>query len=315
MPAFNLQVDDSSIEDVTINQTGDRVTVAGTLVLAIKNTGVLPIFNSTVTVSELSVTGVTALEDESKTISSADDVEFDFSFTQNSSRYLSTAQTICNGGQMDGEFEGSISGFILGSSFDDSFRESVRASCNLENGTQQPPDDGGELPSEQPPEQPHDDQNGEQPPDNGGQQPPEEPQFNAEIINIDAQEGGYDDPIVNTTQTYQVQQNGQRVENYPTGDYVWVWEYGNERTKSSDSIQGIIGSPAQTDYNWDSTGEKTITVTVSSKDTNQTVFQIQKQETIQEQNDSGLLTQDTGSTSDSGLPSMDQAAEQKDREY
>lgn len=307
MPAFNLQVDDGSIEDVTITQTNDRVTVAGTLVLAVENTGVLPIFNATVTVSELTVTGVTALEDESKTISSADDVEFDFSFTQSSSRYLSTAQTICGGGQMDGEFEGSISGFILGSSFDDSFRQSVRASCNLENGTQQPPDDGGELPPQEPPEEPP--QNG------GGEQPPEEPRLDVEIINIDAQEGGYDDPIVNTTQTYQVQQNGQRVENYPTGDYVWVWEFGEERTKESDTIQGILGSPAQVDYEWNNTGTQTITVTVSSKDTNQTVFQIQKEETIQEQDDGGFFTQDTGSTSDSGLPSMDQAAEQKDREY
>lgn len=307
MPAFNLQVDDGSIEDVTITQTNDRVTVAGTLVLAVENTGVLPIFNATVTVSELTVTGVTALENESKTISSADDVEFDFSFTQNSSRYLSTAQTICGGGQIDGEFEGSISGFILGSSFDDSFRQSVRASCNLENGTQQPPDGGGELPPQQPPEEPP--QNG------GGEQPPEEPRFDVEIVNIDAQEGGYDDPIVNTTQTYQVQQNGQRVENYPTGDYVWVWEFGEERTKESDTIQGILGSPAQVDYEWNNTGTQTITVTVSSKDTNQTVFQIQKEETIQEQDNGGFFTQDTGSTSDSGLPSMDQAAEQKDREY
>lgn len=308
MPAFNLTTDGAEIEDVSITQAGDTITVGGTYVLSVKNSGVLPmLLSATVEIEKLEVTGVTAAEGETETVSGSGDVEIDFSFTQQSGQYQSTAESICNaGGQLDAEASGKIKGIVASSSFDEDVRTTVpSASCNLGGGAAEPGNGDGR------------DDGFAEPPNGGGQpQPPEQPPQgggNFTIVNKDAEQGNYEDPYVNTDQTYVVRdQTGSKVENYPTGEYNWVWEFGNERTKDSASFQEIIGSPAQVEYNWNNTGTQTITVTVTDNQRGRTAFQVQMEETIQSNDGGGGLfsVEQSGLTADD-VPSMDKAAQRK----
>jgi hypothetical protein len=130
-----------------------------------------------------------------------------------------------------------------------------------------------------------------------------------EIINQQAQEEGWEDPYVNSTHTYIVQEDGERLEDFPTGDYQWVWEYDDEATKDSEEIGEILGSPAQTDYAWESTGLKTITVTITHKGSDEDILIKTEQWNVVEPDDGGggiLSRSDT-------VPSMDQAADSKNR--
>jgi len=314
MPAFNLTTDGAEVEDVSITQAGNTITVGGTYVLSVKNSGVLPmLLSATVEIEELEVTGVTAAEDESETVSGSGDVEVDFSFTQQAGQYQSTAESICNaGGQLDAEASGKIKGIVASSSFDEDVRTTVpNASCNLSGGATEPDNgNGGDNGFTEPPN--GDTGNGgnnggDNQGDNGGRA-----SDNFRIINTE-----FEEPIVNTDQTYKVvDEAGNRVENYPTGSYNWVWEFGNERTKDSASFQEIIGSPAQVTYNWNNTGTQRITVTVTSNVSDDVAFQVSTQEVIvPPQDDGGIFSVDQAGLTADDVPSMDKAAQRKmDRE-
>jgi len=118
----------------------------------------------------------------------------------------------------------------------------------------------------------------------GGPNIPDQPP-DAEIVNLGRQNNpDYGDvAYVNTTQTYQAQSNGDRIEQYDTSDYTWEWELGNEETKSSAGPFGIVGSPAQIDYSWDNTGMKTIRVEVTHQDSGQIAMQLTMTEEVTEQ--------------------------------
>lgn len=316
MPAFNLTTDGAEVEDVSITQAGNTITVGGTYILTVKNTGVLPLLMSaTVEVDELEVTGVTAAEDETETVSGSGDVEIDFSFTQQASQYETTANSICNGGgQLDAEASGKIKGIVAASSFDEDVRTTLpNASCNLSSGTTQPGGGGGTEPG-------NGDDGFTEPPNGGGggggggNVPDVDEEMNpsgTEIVNLDAQEGNYDDPFVNTTQTYQLQQNGQQMTGYGTsGEWTWEWQFGDENTRTGWSING---SPSQLNYDWESTGEKQITVTVTHDPSGQVFLRESMPETVVENTGGGgWFSQDEGQLNADDIPSMDTAARRKD---
>jgi hypothetical protein len=316
MPAFNLTTDGAEVEDVSITQAGNTITVGGTYVLSVKNSGVLPmLLSATVEIEELEVTGVTAAEGESETVSGSGDVEVDFSFTQQANQYQSTADSICNaGGQLDAEASGKIKGIVASSSFDEDVRTTVpNASCNLSGGGTQP--GNGNNGFTEPPNGGNGDDGFTEPPNgdtgNGGDNRGDgggRASDNFRIINTE-----FEEPIVNTDQTYKVVDGaGNRVENYPTGSYNWVWEFGNERTKDSASFQEIIGSPAQVTYNWNNTGTQTITVTVTSNVSDDVAFQVSTQEVIvPPQDDGGIFSVDQAGLTADDVPTMDKAAQRK----
>jgi len=313
MTAISLSVDGLEVEDVSVTETGGNITVGGTAIIDVEKTGIIPVTTATVQVDTLEVTGVEAAEDETESISSAGEVEIDFSFTQSSSQYSGTAQSLCSGGQLDAEVEGKLSGFIVSNPFDESFRSSVSPTCSLQSGSQQPGsgdgnggnNGGGFGPAPGP--------GGGSGGGDGGQQTD-----TFDIVNQSAESYAGDDPYVNTDQTYVARRQGSKVSSYPRDTFNWEWQFGNEKTKSTEDgvFTGIRGDPSQVDYNWDNTGTYTITVTVTRMSDQRVVAQSTLQETVVEQDD-GLFGAGNGSVVDEGsiggttTPSMDEAAKDK----
>lgn len=320
MTAISLSVDGLEVEDVSVTETGQNVTVGGTAIIEVEKTGIIPVTSATVQVDTLEITGVEAAEDETETISSAGEVEIDFSFTQPSSQYSSTAQNLCSGGQLDAEVEGKLSGFIVSNSFGESFRSSVRPTCNLQSDSSQPGGGGNGDPFQPPQEPPGGGTGG-----GTGQQPDT---FN--IVNQSAEGYEGDDPYVGTDQTYVARRQGSKVSSYPRDTFNWEWQFGNEKTKSTEAgvFDGIRGDPSQVDYNWNNTGTYTITVTVTRMSDQRVVARSTLEERVVEdqggwfsQEAGRIITNvanpndgtvvDEGSIGDNIAPSMDQAAEDK----
>jgi len=123
---------------------------------------------------------------------------------------------------------------------------------------------------------------------------------NYEIVNIDAEADNYEDPFVNTSQTYQLQKNGEQAPGGDFGRYDWTWEFGDFDTRDRFSING---NPSQLEYTWDETGTYRITVEIYDNEAEEATVIKSMQETVQENDGGG------GFPLGNSTPSMDEAAD------
>jgi hypothetical protein len=125
---------------------------------------------------------------------------------------------------------------------------------------------------------------------------------NYEIVNIDAEADNYEDPFVNTSQTYQLQKNGEQAPGGDFGRYDWTWEFGDFDTRDRFSING---NPSQLEYTWEETGTYRITVEIYDNEAEEATVVKSMQETVQENDGGGggLFSVDNNT------PSMDEAAD------
>lgn len=136
--------------EITGREEVKQVNVTGEFKVTVKNTGILPVFNASVRISELSLVGVTVLEGETKSLATMsggqeDTATFTFDVVSDKTSFVDTMRQLCGGSmrQVPYELEGTTGGFVIGTSIDSSGTIAPGSkSCNLptagDGGSDQP---------------------------------------------------------------------------------------------------------------------------------------------------------------------------------
>ena len=136
--------------EITGREEVKQINVTGEFEVTVKNTGILPVFNASVHISELSLAGVTVLEDETKSLTTMsggqeNTATFTFDVVSDRTSFVDTMRQLCGDSirQVSYELEGTTGGFVIGTSIESSGTIAPGSkSCNLptagDGGSDQP---------------------------------------------------------------------------------------------------------------------------------------------------------------------------------